>query len=63
MGKDLNRYLTKEDIQMPSRNIKRCYMFICHYRIENKNNYNSQTIRTAKIKALMISNVGKDVEQ
>ena len=63
-AKDLNRHLTREDIYMSNRHIKRCSTSRHHREIQIKTKkYYYTAIRMAKIQKLTTSNAGMDVEK
>lgn len=62
--KDLNRYLAKEEIQMPSEYIKRCCTscIITELKIQTMS-YHYTSIKIDKIKTLTTPNADMDMEQ
>ena len=64
-AKDLNRHLTKEDMQMASKHMKSCsvWFFIKELRIKTIMRWYYTSSRMIKAKPLTIPNASNDVEQ
>ena len=65
MGKDLNENLTKENIEMVKKHMKRCSesYAIGEFQIKTTMRYYYTLNRMAKSKSLSTENHGKDVQQ
>ena len=63
-GKDLNRYFSKEDIQMSNKHMKRCSTLLItgEMQIKTTIRYYLTPIRMAIIKSLQIINAGEGME-
>ena len=63
--KELNRHLSKEDIQMPNKHMKRCStsLLIREMQIKITMRYHLKLVRMAVIKSLQTINAGEGVEK